>query len=326
MTERFSILRDVGHMTRLLLIAIAIVMIILAQKGRGYKTVVTMAVIAIFMIGVSPALVRLMTEKDSSVIVLSSSNDNLAKSGEAYLKGLKAMEEEDFDKAVIFLEQVLAEDPNYSDARAKLRLAVLERDKTILQQGKKKLESGDYTEAIKIFDSLIKGGSDLKEAEALKKQAQEAMDVLEKEEEARKIALDRQKARDTMGEWSSGSGGISMAVTGTRVSAQVMTSYGFSYDSPEGSGGSYVWLDISVANNGDSGVTVTPEDFTLSTVDGYMASRSEATYSQTYLEPIELKPGTKRHGWVIFFVPDSEVYTLRYYGPGGWVEKQIVVQ
>lgn len=109
---------------------------------------------------------------------------------------------------------------------------------------------------------------------------------------------------------------ISIRVRQTKATSVVDTVYGFHYNASDKKG-RYIWLLVSAVNQGNTAVRVSPDDFTLSAPDGYKTVRNEATFAQRYFKPVKLSPQKSNEGWLIFFMPGGNRYTLQYYGAGG---------
>ncbi|HYE84618.1 MAG TPA: DUF4352 domain-containing protein [Clostridia bacterium] len=89
----------------------------------------------------------------------------------------------------------------------------------------------------------------------------------------------------------------------------------------------YTWVYIKLVNSGSTATQIEPGDFTLS-IPGKTAVSydTKATNSmQKCLKPITLEPDKQAIGVLIFPLPGSSTYSLHYNGPGGKVEKRLVI-
>ncbi len=317
-------------MVRLLLIGIAVLILMLAKKGPGYRLVISMAVTTIIIVSLGAFLVPDTPGTLEEGIgkpppeVKNENQETLDRSNQAYVNGLKAINRKDYSTAIGFLIQVVPEDEHYQDARAALERAQRERDRQLLAEGKSKIEAGDYEAAVKIFEKILAYSPGFAEAKELKRQAEEKIRAQQIKETDKTPAIDWGAAKNRMTKWDYGPGTVGIAVDRTRVSTSVNTDFGFHYEARDNDG-QYVWLLVSAINSGGISVTVSTDDFTLSTVDGNMVARNEATFSQDYFKTVNLSPGKTTSGWIIFFMPKNNRYLLRYHGPGGPVEKGIVL-
>ncbi len=309
-------------------IALVIILIkMLAIKGWAFRYLVGTAVvtIALFIFGgfVTRNTVTNLTAANG--IRQADGSDKLLAENRAYGDGLIALSRKDYTKAMDLFTQVSPDDQNYRDARAKLQQAKLEYANQLLVEGKDKLRAGDFTSAVKLFNLALTYNSNLEEGKALKQQAQAKIEAMLEKLAAKKAAAELAQAKKRIGQWEFGSGSIGIAVGQTKVSSTVITTYGFDYDSRGSEDSQYLWLLISALNNGNSTVSVNPDDFTLVAIDGYRVTRNEATFSQKYFKAKDLAAKNTNEGWIIFFVPKGSRYTLQYYGPSGSVNKVIVL-
>lgn len=248
----------------------------------------------------------------------------LTGSTKAYNDGVKAFEDGKYAEAIDLFGQVYPEDPNYADAQAKLQKAKEEYAKLLLAEGKAKLSAGKYEEAVRIFDLVLNINPDLAEGKKQKELARRKINDMLEGRAASREAENAAPARNRMKEWDFGSGPVGIAVKQVKFTTTVNTAYGFDYVVGGDGNGRYVWLYVSAVNHGQSAVRVDPDDFTLSTADGYRVTRNEATFSQSYFKDVSLAPGGTNEGWIIFYMPKKTQYVLGYYSGDTRVEKAIV--
>jgi tetratricopeptide (TPR) repeat protein len=76
--------------------------------------------------------------------------------------------------------------------------------------------------------------------------------------------------------------------------------------------GTYVLVLIGVKNFSLASEHVNPNNFTLSTPDGYTVPHNIGTYSLNYLDAVDLRQGQTTSGWIAFLLPKASKYTLNY--------------
>ncbi|MDI6773475.1 MAG: DUF4352 domain-containing protein [bacterium] len=74
----------------------------------------------------------------------------------------------------------------------------------------------------------------------------------------------------------------------------------------------FVLVSVSVRNSELASEHVNPNNFTLSTPDGYTVSHDTGTYSLNYLGAVNLQRGQSTSGWIAFALPKANWYTLNY--------------
>jgi len=317
-------------MVRLLLIGIVLVILALVKKGPGYKLVISMAITTIAIVAVGAFLVpgtKVSVEDRSGKPppqLEQEKSKRIERSNRAYVDGLKAMNRKDYSAAIQFLIQVVPEDENYREAQTVLKKAELERNGQMVAEGRSRMEEGDYESALRIFEKILAYNPGFLEAKELKAQAEQKLNDRFLRQAEKSVPIDWVTSAKRMTEWDYGSGTIGIAVNQTRVSSLVKTDFGFHYEARDNDG-QYVWLLVSAINIGGTSVSVSADDFTLSVIDGGMISRNEATFSQEHFKTVNLAPNNTAKGWIIFFMPKRSQYILRYHGPGGLVEKGIVL-
>lgn len=137
-----------------------------------------------------------------------------------------------------------------------------------------------------------------------------------KTEKAKKEAEEAKKSRianvkENMQYYTNSYGSVKIAVSEVKETNTVSTSYS-TYT--RGDGGKFVWVNIGAKNFGSDTEHVNPNDFTLTSEDGYTASHHEVTYNFNYFDATDLNSENYSNGWLIFHVKDSDVYTLNYNG------------
>lgn len=114
-------------------------------------------------------------------------------------------------------------------------------------------------------------------------------------------------------------------MTEVKSTSRVNSGYGTYRYATDPKNDHFVWLWINAGNGGSSTVHVNPNYFTLSTPGGYTANYNETTFWVNYLEATDIPPDKFTSGWLIFFVPKADSYTLHFRGIDGAVNKEIVL-
>lgn len=88
--------------------------------------------------------------------------------------------------------------------------------------------------------------------------------------------------------------------------------------------GTFILVDAGVLNRSLDSEHANPNNFTLSTPDGYTAPPDTETYGLTnYLDATNLNKGQQSGGWLVFYLPKSATYTLNYRSFGAKTSLQI---
>lgn len=263
---------------------------------------------------------------ENQLQALALDKENLAKSNRSYIRGIEAMSKGDYEAAMVYFADVIPGDPDYPEASQKIQVARTEFEKKVLAGSRTHIKEGDFESAIRLLERLLAIDPDSAEARTLKQEAEAKFLELSNKatkESTQKVPADLKNMKQTMGRWEPGTGTFNIAVEKTKVSSVVTTDYNFHYDAQDHPDSRFVWLHIIVANKGKESVRLKPGDFFLATNDGYKSTCDQATFSQDHLKDMELEPGQSTKGWLIFFMPKGNSYTLYYYGAGGGLQKDI---
>lgn len=150
-------------------------------------------------------------------------------------------------------------------------------------------------------------------AEQQRKQ-QERLERRQAEEQKR---LERRQAKE-QAKYYGGDGAVQIALGNVELhrSTELHTANGDS---------TYVYVYVSAKNDGDDTIHVNPNDFTLADSNGNTASHYSDTYSlSNYFDAVDLRPGQKTSGWLIFLMLKDDRYSLGYQGFGGSAEKAVI--
>lgn len=304
------------------LISLTVMMIrMLFARGSKLKALAYLLVYAFVLFGFSRVIdINHTSNPKPSVEELQAVElqDYLADSKNYYALGIQALESRKYLQAIELLSEVLPGDPNHKDAQAKLALARQGYAGQLLDKGRKTMSAGYFDQAVELFDQALSYDPDLVEAKKLK------LDAFTRKQMAvqSQAAQDLQKAKLQMGQYAFGSGNIGLSVKKIKVTEVIPTNFGFSYTSKGDE--RFLWVYVSVINQGNSGVEVDPEKFYVTVSDGSRIAYSEATNSQEHLPSMTLIPGSTAGGWIIFYVPVEKQYILNYYVDRGEIGKVIV--
>lgn len=88
--------------------------------------------------------------------------------------------------------------------------------------------------------------------------------------------------------------------------------------------GTFVVVFASVRNDGSSSEHANPNNFKLSTPDGYTVPYDTETYGLNgYFDAVDLGKGQETAGWLVFYLPKAQTYKLQYEGFRGSASKEI---
>lgn len=314
------------------LLSLAVMMVrMFFARGSKLKTLAYLMVYAVVLLGFSRIInINYLINPDPSAEELQAVElqavefqDYLAGSKHSYTLGVQALESRDYLQAIELLSEVIPGDPNYKDAQAKLAQAEQFYAEQLVEQGRKTMLAGDFDQAVHLFDQSLTYNPDLVEARELKLEALARKQTFLQAQAAQKIAQDLKRGKQQMGQYEFGTDKLGFSVRKTKVTEVIATDLGFSYTSRGDE--RFLWVYISVANQGKSAVEVSPENFYISGADGSRIARSEATFSQAHLPVKTIKPGSTAEGWVIFYIARQKQFTLHYYGDGYIIDKAIVL-
>jgi len=237
-------------------------------------------------------------------------------SGENYERALIEIENEEYGDALRFLKKVITiDEENYDIAQEKIVEVNHIKAVENLEIAKGYYKNKEYMDAYSSLNKALDCESSLEEALELKDTYKAKS---EKEQNERQKVIDKSK----MESYESAYGPISIAAT-VKTTNTFNDGYSTHY-STDGKGW-FVWVGVNAANNGTETSHVNPNYFTLSTPNGYTTNVSTLTYSKSnYFDATDLRPNTYSTGWLIFFIPKADYYTLSYDSLDSFVEKKIV--
>ena len=249
--------------------------------------------------------------------------DYLADSKQAYTLALQALADGDCLQAIEMLSLVIPGDPNFNDAQSRLAEAKKVYAEQLADKGRKAMLAGKLDQAVQWFDESLTYNPDLAEVKGLRLDALARQQVSLEAKAAQQTAQELKQARQQMGQYEFGTDKLGVSVKKMKVTEVIPTDLGFSYTSRGDE--HFLWVYVSVINQGESAVRVSPENFYISGDGASRAARSEATYSQVHLPEMKIRPGLTTEGWVIFYVAGQKQYTLHYYNDGVGIDKVIVL-
>lgn len=252
----------------------------------------------------------------------------LTASDNSFREGMEALGAQNYLVALNKFQGVVPEDTkNYEAAQDKIVEAKEQLALVMLAEAKTYFSQGDYEKAYSVLqEASLLTSPPLPEISQL-------MPDYEKEKEAqeaeKRAEAERQKiaeAVEKMKTYEYGAGPVGIAVTKVKTSSTVDGDYGRYHYVKDPDRSQFLWLQIAVRNKGQSVTHINPNYFTVSDPDGYTSNYSEASFSTSYLDAINLSPGTYTSGWLIFVVPKAKAYTLQYNSRDSAVVKAIIIQ
>ena len=213
-------------------------------------------------------------------------------------------------------QEVIKENENYNDAKEKISKLKDIVFRQYLSKSQKSFLNKEYTNALKQIDVAFKiKPNDLK-TRSLQIKYSKAKSDYDKKQLAIAVAKALKDKMQTY-EFDVGNIGIACSIKVTRSFDAGYTNYTAAKDHI------FLWVGINACNKGDDSEPVNPNDFTLSTLDGYTVNPdTNTTYSMNnYFDAINLPPKGQSQGWLIFHITKADQYILNYRGFGSAVTK-----
>jgi len=256
---------------------------------------------------------------------LALSNELLESDGK-FQEGIKYYQEHNYKLAIDSFKEVSDKDlKNYTAAITYIEQASNNLAIEILNKAKKLYSSGSYKQAYQTLLQAQEISPLLEEIKQLQpiyeeaKQRQEEQERLEAEKQA------REEVRNRMKKYEFGTGVVGIAVGEVKTSSRVNGDYGFYSYIKDPQHFQFLWLWIRAINIGTISVHVNPNDFRVTSPDGYTANYDAASFNVKYLDATNIPPNSYITGWLIFVVPKTDNYVLHYNGLSGSVTKRIIL-
>jgi tetratricopeptide (TPR) repeat protein len=239
----------------------------------------------------------------------------------AYQSAINSYNEKKYLDAFLAYKRVLSESEYYEEAQNKM----LELSKKLypqyLSEAKEYFSKKDYSKAVENINIAVTLKPDDESASML----QLSYKKTKVEFDDKQSAIAEAKAiKENMSTYEFGTGniGIGCHVKSSRIFNGGYNTYTAAKDYV------FLWVDVGAYNNGNSTEHVNPNDFTLSTPDGFTVNPdTDTTYSlNNYFDAIDLPPNGKSQGWLIFHVPKSSKYYLNYMGFNSSVKKTLTAE
>lgn len=247
----------------------------------------------------------------------------LVKSQEHYRDGMSAFHQGNYQEASDHLRHVIKTDPDYEHAREKLTESRTNIAESLLQDAKVAYQKGEYKVAYETLRSSSAATTPSYEpAQSLLPQYKAKYDEKVRLEQQEKRKQELAQAREQMKYYQKGTGPVSIAVE-VKTSRQVSSSY-TTWTAAKNS--QFVWVGVSANNEGTGTSHVNPNHFTLSTPVGHTANPdTDCTYSRSnYFDAINLPPGGKSSGWLVFHMPVHDEYMLNFRSSDSAVQKRVI--
>lgn len=239
----------------------------------------------------------------------------------AYQSASNSYSEKKYIESFLAYKRVLSESEYYEEAQIKITELSKKLYPQYLSEAQKLYSKKDYSKAVENINIAVVLKPDDEKASKLqlsyKKAKAEFDDKQRAIEEAKAI-----KEKMATYEFGTGNIGIGVNVKVSRTFNGGYTTYTAAKDSI------FLWVSVGAYNNGDATEHVNPNDFTLSTPDGYTVNPdTDTTYSlDNYFDAIDLPSQGKSQGWLIFHVPKAYKYYLNYRGFSSSVTKTLTTE
>jgi len=261
---------------------------------------------------------------DESNELLTKSNQ-LIESDESFKAGINRLNEGKYKSAIDNFQNVIEDDvKNYATAQSHIKEANAAWAAETLEEAKEMYSEGKHIEAYDTLQEALQISPSLEEAKKLKETYEQAKLQQEEKERIEAEKRAREQAREQMKKYEYGTGVVGIAVGETKRTTRVNGDFGYYNYIKDPQKAQFLWLWIGAANAGNTSVHVNPNDFRVTTPDGYTANYDTASFNTNHLEATDVPPDSYVSGWLIFIVPKADQYTLHYNGWGGSVTKKIV--
>jgi tetratricopeptide (TPR) repeat protein len=186
-----------------------------------------------------------------------------------------------------------------------------------MELGKKYLDKKEYSNAKNAFQIAFDLQPENSDAKSYLEKSSTLLDEQNKSLEKKKKAAELVKIKENMDYYEGDL--IQIAVFKIKMSKSTDSHIALKNNR-------FVYIGIATRNNSTGIIPVNPNDFTLSTSDGYTVSHDSDTYSlDNYFDAVDLPSSGTTSGWLIFCLPKDTQYTLHYNGFEDKFDKKIVV-
>lgn len=251
--------------------------------------------------------------------------NNLIESDKNFQSAVKLVQEENYKLAIDTFKKVNDSDTkNYAAAQNHIKQASDSFALQTLSEAKKLYAAGDYKKAYQTLKQAQGLSPTIEEAKQLETTYEKSKHRQEEQERLEAERIAREAAREKMKKYEISTGSVGIAVGEVKTSSRVYGDYGHYRYVKDSQSDQFLWLWIGAANHGTKTVHVNPNDFTVTSPDGYTANYDQTSFDTKYLEATNVPPNSYTSGWLIFIVPKADKYTLHYRGFGGSATKEII--
>ncbi|MEA4822142.1 MAG: DUF4352 domain-containing protein [Erysipelotrichales bacterium] len=239
----------------------------------------------------------------------------------AYQNAKNLYSKKKYIEAFYEYKKILSESEYYEKAQEVMTELSDKLFSQYLSQAKKAYSKKDYIKAVENINIAVDLKPQDENASKLQLSYKKAKAEYDEKEQAKAEAA-AIKSKMATYEFGTGNIGIGCHVKVSRTFDGGYTTYTAAKDHI------FLWVDVGAYNTGSSTEHVNPNDFTLSTPDGYTVNPdTETTYSlSNYFDAINLPPNGKSQGWLIFHVPKSSKYRLNYKGFNSSTTKELTTE
>ncbi len=244
------------------------------------------------------------TEEVKTILTLT---NDLIESDKEFQNAVKLIQEENYKSALDSFKKVKdADTKNFTAAQNYIKQATDSLTLQTLAEAKKLYATGDYKKAYQALMQVQGLSPTLEEAKQLEKTYEKAKQRQEEQERLEAERKVREEARQKMNKYEVGIGAVAIAVGEVKKTSQVNANYGSYYYVNDPQNDQFLWLWINAANMGTKTVHVNPNDFTVTSPDGYTANYDKTSFYTKYLDATNVPPNSYVSGWLIFLVPKAD--------------------
>ncbi len=216
------------------------------------------------------------------------------------------------------LNKIQPEKPQFATNQTQTEQAEVSSDELMASReayasGVRSVNAHDYEAAIQFFGQVIPQDSNYQDAQIQMDKAQKALMSQNQQQEKKEQAAVTPKVfnKANMSAFE-GAGDVVVAVN------KVQRKNGSKPDF------NYLYVMVTIKNNGTELVRIIPNNFTLATPDKISTSIDYSTYQMNnYFKPVDLKPGQTATGWLTYYITKANTYEFKYTGTYDSVTKSI---
>lgn len=267
--------------------------------------------------------VNIKATQDAKTLLLLT--DSLVESENSFANGIKAFQDKNYKAASDAFSMVKDVDSkNYETARNYIKQSFDLLAAQTLSEAKAFYSKGAYKEAYQALKEALALSPSLEEAKKLETTYEQAQKRQEEQEQKEIAQRARAAARESMKQYEVGTGAVGIAVGDVKRTSRVNGDFGYYNYVTDPKNDQFLWLWIGAKNYGSGTCHVNPNDFSVTSPDGYTANYDTSSFNTKYLDATDVPPRSYVAGWLIFIVPKAEKYVLHYDGWGGSVNKDII--